>query len=106
MWAGAAGAAVSLPGKQVFTAKALVASNTTYEPRLTWLANYDLAPSRRFVARAGLAYSDTDEQFAFTSISAGGTYLVTPSFGLSVDGSHRTGTAERSTVLVGVMLRR
>lgn len=105
LWAGAGGAAVSLPRQQQLTARLLIGSDTAYEPRLTWLANYEAVLSRRFKVRLAVAHSSIDDRFDFTSLSAGTIYLLGPSFGLSVEASHRMGTAERSTVMAGVVLR-
>jgi cytochrome c-type biogenesis protein CcmH/NrfG len=104
LWGGGPGAAVSFAGQQV-TVRTFFAANTRYEPRLTVLAGYDFALSRRFRARVGGAHSSTDPRFEFTSVTAGATWLLTPSLGFSAEATRRTGTSARSTFLVGVILR-
>lgn len=105
LWAGAGGAAVALPHQQQLTARMLIAANTIYEPRATLLVNYDGRFSRSVRARVGVAHSSTEERFEFTSVSAGVTYLVAPSFGLTAEAGRRMGTARRSELLVGVIVR-
>jgi tetratricopeptide (TPR) repeat protein len=105
LFAWAAGATVSLASQQQVTARALVASDTELEPRLTVLASYDATLARRLRARVSVAHSSTDERYEFTSVAAGATYLLSPSFGLSVDAGRRFTTAQRSTLLAGILLR-
>jgi hypothetical protein len=105
LWGAAGGATVSFAGHQL-TARTFIAADTLYEPRLTVLASYDAALRRRLRARVGVAHSSTDPRFEFTSVAAGATWLWTPSVGLSAEVTRRTGTAERSTLLVGAILRR
>jgi hypothetical protein len=105
LWAAAAGVAIALPLHQQVTTRVLVAADTVYEPRLTLLVNYDAVLSRRLTGRLAAAHSSTDDRFEFTSVSAGAIYLLKPSFGVSADATRRIGTAERSTLLVGVVVR-
>ena len=44
-------------------------------------------------------------EFEFTSVSVGATYLLAPPIGLSADATQRVGTFERSTFLIGIVLR-
>ncbi len=102
----AAGTTVSVTTDSRLSVRALVASDTEFEPRLTWLADYSVSPSRRFQMQISVANSSSDDRFAFTSVGATATWLMTPSVGLSVIASHRTETYERTRVLVGVVVRR
>jgi tetratricopeptide (TPR) repeat protein len=102
-WAG--GAAIAFTQSHQVTARALVASNTELEPRLTLLANYDATFSTRFKLRLSAAQSSTDERYEFVNVGAGATYLLSPSFGVTADVGRRFQTAERSTILAGVLLR-
>ena len=105
MFAWAAGTTVALPRLQQLTARVLVASDTELEPLLTVLANYEVTFSRRFTMHFSAAHSSTDERYEFTNVTAGGTYLLTPSLGLTAGGGSRFGTHERSTVMAGILLR-
>jgi tetratricopeptide (TPR) repeat protein len=104
--AGSAGTTVTVATGNTITVKALVGGDTTYEPRLTWLADYAAAWSRRFQMQLSVANSSSDEAFAFTSVAASVRWLMTPSVGLSVLANHRTQTFERSEILFGVVVRR
>lgn len=106
LMAGAAGASVALTARTRITAKALFAANTTYEPRLTLLADAVSAFSRRGQVQLSVANSSSDEQYAFTSVAVTGQWLLTPSLGLTAIASHRSQTFERSEVMVGIVVRR
>jgi cytochrome c-type biogenesis protein CcmH/NrfG len=106
LMAGALGASVSVTSGSRLSARALIAADTTYEPRLTVLADYAATISRRFQMQMSVADSHSDERFAFTSVAATASWLMTPAIGLSVTANHRTETFERSEVLLGVVVRR
>lgn|GEM_PF-4833270 len=101
---GMAGATVSLSPSHEVGARALIGGNPEYEPRVTLLAHYDAAFSRQLLLRAGGAHAGGD-RFGFTRVSAGATYLATPSVGVSTDLSRRSGTAERTTLVAGLVFR-
>jgi len=102
-WAG--GAAIAFTQSHQVTARALVATDTELEPRLTLLANYDASFSTRLKVRLAAAQSSTDERYEFVNVGAGATYLLSPSFGVTADVGRRFQTAERSTILAGILLR-
>lgn len=102
-WAG--GAAIAFTQNHQVTVRALVATDTELEPGLTMLANYDATFSTRLKVRLSAAQSGTDERYEFVNVGAGATYLLTPSFGVTADVGRRFQTAERSTILAGVLLR-
>ncbi len=104
--AGAVGAGVGVTSSSRISVRALIAADTTYEPRLTVLVDYAAAFTRRFQMQISAANSSSDEQFAFTSVAATASWLMTPAFGLSVTANHRSQTFERSEVLLGVVVRR
>jgi cytochrome c-type biogenesis protein CcmH/NrfG len=104
--AGAVGTTIALTTGSRIGVRALVAADTAYEPRLTLLADYGASFSRRFQMQLSAAHSGSDERFAFTSVGATATWLMTPSVGLTVIASDRTGTFERSTILLGIVVRR
>jgi hypothetical protein len=106
LFAGAAGTTVSLTNAHRISVRALIAADTTYEPRLTLLADYGAAFSRRFQMLISVANSNTDERFAFTSVAVTASWLMAPSVGLAVIANHRTKTFERSEILFGVTVRR
>ncbi len=74
-------------------------------PRLTVLANYDATFSTRLKVRLSATQSNTDERYEFVNVGAGATYLLSPSFGVTADVGRRFQTAERSTILAGVVPR-
>jgi cytochrome c-type biogenesis protein CcmH/NrfG len=102
----AAGTTVSVTAGSRLGFRALVASDTEFEPRLTLLADYSASFSRRLQMQFSVAHSNSDEQFAFTSLGTTASWLMTPSVGLTVIASGRTETFERARVLVGVVVRR
>jgi hypothetical protein len=104
--ASAVGAAVSIAQQHQVTARALIASNSEYEPRLTVFAQYDATFSPRFKMHLAGANSNSDERFNFTSVWGGATYMLSPLVGVSADVSTRFDNAERSTLLVGILVRR
>ena len=104
--AGAVGTTVALTAGSRITARALVAADTAYEPRLPVLADYAASWSRRFQTQISVANSSSDEQFAFTSVAVTASWLMTPSVGLSVIANHRMQTFERSEMLFGIVVRR
>ena len=106
LMAGALGTTVSLTSGNRISARALIAADTTYEPRLTLLVDYGATFSRRFQMQLSLANSRSDERFAFTSVAVTASWLITPSVGLSVIANGRTETFERSEILFGVVVRR
>jgi hypothetical protein len=106
LMAGAVGTTVSVTSGSRISARALIAADTTFEPRLTVLADYAATFSRRFQLQISIANSNSDERFAFTSVAATTSWLMTPAIGLSVTASHRTQTFERSEILLGVLVRR
>lgn len=101
---GTIGGTVALHPAHHLTARALIAGNTTFEPRVTALLNYGASPTSRLLLQASLAHAE-DDRFGFTSYSAGLTLLLSPGFGISIDGNHRSGFAERSTLLGGLVVR-
>jgi cytochrome c-type biogenesis protein CcmH/NrfG len=102
----AVGATASFTPRQQLTVRALIASNTTYEPRLTLLADYAATFSHRFKMRLASAYSGSDERYNFTSVAVGATYMVSPSIGVNAEAASRFETYERTSFLVGVLFRR
>jgi hypothetical protein len=105
LFAGAVGTVVSVTDNSRIGVKALIAADTAYEPRLTMLADYTASFSRRFQLQLAVANSSSDDQFAFTSVAATASWLVTPAVGVSVIANHRTQTFERSEILVGLRVR-
>lgn len=105
LMAGAVGATVRLARRQQLTGRLLIAGDTDWEPRLTLMADYAAPVTRRLEFRLSAAHSGSDEQYNFTSVNAAATYMLSPSVGLSAEAGHRFETAERSTLMVGLLLR-
>ena len=97
---------MSFPHHTSLSFQALYAANTTYEPELTYSAIFEAAPSRRFQMQLMVLNSNSDEQFAFTTVAGTATWLLTPSFGVMATANQRTRTFERTEVLAGIVLRR
>lgn len=105
LWAWALGGSVAIARQHRVSGRALVGTDTEYEPRLTALVNYEAVLSRRLTTSVGVEWSRSDPRYEFTAVYVRGSYMFTPRFGLAADASRRTGTAERSTLLAGIILR-
>ena len=82
------------------TVRALIASNTTYEPRLTLVADYTMRRSRaasRCASRPRTAAA-TNASIS-RALAAGATYMVSPSLGVNAEATSRFETYERTAFL-------
>lgn len=106
LFAGAGGVSVGLPGQLRLAVRGMVAGDPTYEPRFTWLTDLVVPITRQGQLQVSYAHSDSDPRYAFDSLGITAHWLLTPSFGLTVNANRRTTTFERSEAMFGIVMRR